>query len=110
MRAEHPESNRRQVGHKRRQVGDKRKIMRAEHPERTGRQGATSGDKWETHAKIMQAEHPKRTSSKITSPETHVKSRGPRIHPFQRSKNPSQVNLFGELPPLQIRGCVVDAD
>ena len=30
------------------------------------------------------------------SPETHVKSCGPRMHPFQRSKNPSQVNLFGD--------------
>ena len=41
---------------------------------------------------LMEAQHPKRTSSRMTSPETNVKSCGPRIHPFQSS----QVNLFAE--------------
>ena len=61
------------MGDKRRQVGDKCKLTRAEHPERT--------------------------SCRKTSPETNVKSCGPRMHPFQRSNNPSQVNLFGEKTP-----------
>ena len=39
--------------------------------------------------------HPKHTSCRKTISETNVKSCGPRMHPFQRSKNPSQVNLFG---------------
>ena len=58
------------MGDKRKQVGDKYKIMRAEHPERT--------------------------SGRKTSPETNAKSCGRRTHPFRRSKNPSQVNLFGD--------------
>ena len=96
-RAEHPEysgrqvlDKRRQVGGKcsRRQVGDKRhkRIMRAENKQRQ------VGDK----CKIMRAEHPEPTSGRNTSPETNVKSCGPRMHPLQRSKNPLQVNLFGE--------------
>ena len=75
-----------------RQVGDKPEIMRAENAE-------CGGDKWETSAKSCgpkHAEHPERTSCRKTSPETNVKSCCPRMHPFQRSKNPSQVNLFGE--------------
>ena len=80
MRAEHPESSGRQVEDKRRQVGDKCQITRAEHRESTGRQVGEAG------------------TSGRQSPETHVKSCGPcgpRTHPFQRSNNPSQVNLFG---------------
>jgi len=30
------------------------------------------------------------------SPETEAKSYGPGMQPFERSKNPIQVNLFGE--------------
>ena len=30
------------------------------------------------------------------SPETEAKSCGPGMQPFERSKNPIQVNLFGE--------------
>ena len=43
------------------------------------------GDKWETSGRQGN-----------TSPETNSKSSGPSMHPFKRSKNPSQVNLFGE--------------
>ena len=87
-------------------MGHKYKIMRpehSEHPELTGRQG---GDKSE----IMRPEHSEHPESywetsgrqmgdkaaRNTSPETNSKSSGPSIHPFKRSKNPSQVNLFGE--------------
>ena len=48
------------------------------------------GDK----CKIMQPQQP--PCGRNASPETNVKSCGPVMHPFQRSKNPSQVNLFGE--------------
>ena len=33
------------------------------------------------------------------SPETEAKSCGPGMQPFERSKNPIQVNLFGEKHP-----------
>ena len=117
-RAEHPEPSGRQVGVKRRQVGGKGKFMRAEHPNSLV---GDNGDKWETKVescgqsiqsskrqvgdkrrqvgdkcKIKRAKDPERTSCKKTSPETNVKSCGRRTHPFQRSKNSSQVNLFGE--------------
>ena len=96
MRAEHPERTGRQVGDKRGEVGDKCKIMRAEHPERPGRQVGDKRRQVGDKCKIMGAEHPERTSCRKASPETNVKSCGPRMHPFQRSKNPLQVNLFGE--------------
>ena len=47
------------------------------------------GDK----CKIMR---PQPQCGRNASRETNVKSCGPVMHPFQRSKNPSQVNLFGE--------------
>ena len=74
----------------------KGKIMRAEHPETSGRQ---VGDK----GKIMR--HPEPTLRRKTSPETNVKSCGPGMHPFQKSKNPSQVNLFGEKRNIIARPC-----
>ena len=58
------------------------------------------GDKWETSVKSCgQALKASRAywEARNTSPETNSKSSGPSMHPFKRSKNPSQVNLFGEL-------------
>ena len=96
-----------------RQVGDKREIMRTKaHPE-----WETSGKQVGDKPEIMRAENPgcsegagrqvrnhaDQSTQRIqgvfcrkTSPETNAKSRGPSMHPFQRSKNPSQINLFGE--------------
>ena len=50
------------------------------------------GDKRETHVKACGPEHPEWNAS----PETKAKSCGPGMQPFERSKNPIQVNLFGE--------------
>ena len=96
MQAEHPGSSGKEAGDERGQVGDTCKIMWAEHPERTGRQVGDKRRQVGDKCKIMRAEHPERTSCRKTSPETNVKSCGLRTHLFQRSKNPSQVNLFGE--------------
>ena len=75
----------RQVGDKRgRQLGDKCKIMRPRPPR--------VGDKCETSVKSCGPEHPEWNAS----PETKAKSCGPGMQPFERSKNPIQVNLFGE--------------
>ena len=54
--------------------------MRPKRPQASGDSGRQVGD----------------TATRNASPETNVKSCGPVMHPFQRSKNPSQVNLFGE--------------
>ena len=67
-----------------RQVGDKCKIMRPRQPR--------VGDKWETSVKSCGPEHPEWNASR----ETKAKSCGPGTQPFERSKNPIQVNLFGE--------------
>ena len=86
----------RQVGDKWRQVGGKPEIMRAENPECSGRQ------LWETYGRQVRDHADQSTQSiqrvfcRQANPETNAKSCGPSMHPFQRSKNPSQVNLFGE--------------
>ena len=49
------------MGDKRRQVGNKCKIMQAEHPETGERQAETGGDT----CKIMWAEHPERTGGQV---------------------------------------------
>jgi len=50
------------------------------------------GDKGETSVNSFGPRHPEWDAS----PETEAKSFGPGMHPFERSKNPIQVNLFGE--------------
>ena len=45
-------------GEKRREVGDKCKIMLAEHPESSGTQVGDEGKEVEDKGKIMRAEHP----------------------------------------------------
>ena len=70
-----------------RQVGDKFTSM----PERLEWETSV-GDKWKTSVKSCGPEHPERNAS----PETKTKSCGPGMQPFERSKNPIQVNLFGE--------------
>ena len=88
------------------QVGDKCEIMRAGafrasrvYLETSARQiQSVVGDKWGTSGdkcEIMRTRQC-RVFGRKTNPETKVKSCGPSMHPFQRSKNPSQVNLFGE--------------
>ena len=96
-----------------RQVGDKPEITRPEHWEHRELTGRQLGDKWETNgrqvwnhaARALRASRAYWETSgrqgwnhaaRNTSPETNSKSSGPSTHPFKRSKNPSQVNLFGE--------------
>ena len=93
-----------------RQMGEKCKIMRTKALRASREKSLKScgqrmqravGDDWETSAKIIENMRTKtlgesRVSCRKTSPETNAKSRGPSMHPFQRSKNPSQVNLHGE--------------
>jgi len=50
-------------------------------------------DKWKTGVNLCGPRHPEWDAS----PETEAKSCGPGMQPFERSKNPIQVNLFGEL-------------
>ena len=50
------------------------------------------GDKGETSVNSCGPRHPEWDAS----PETEVKSCGTRMQPFERSKNPIQVSLFGE--------------
>ena len=70
-----------------------------------GDRWGTSGDKWETiKSKTMRAKHSARTSCRKASPETNGKSCWPRLHPFQRSEIPSQVNPEGE-KSLQKKRC-----
>ena len=72
-------------------MGEKCEIMRAKNPECSRRQVGDKGEiRWATAQSVF---------CRKTSPETNAKSCGPSMRPFQRSKNPSQVNLFGE--PLQ---------
>ena len=73
-----------------RQVGDKCKIMRPRQPR--------VGDKWETSVKSCGPEHPEWNASR----ETKAKSCGPGTQPFERSKNPIQVNLFGEHHQIEL--------
>ena len=64
-------------------------------------------NKWETSVKSCDPEHPEwETSVKScgpehpewnASPETKAKSCGPGMQPFERSKDPTQVNLFGTM-------------
>ena len=77
-----------------RQVGNKCEIMRADNPECSGRQ---VGDKCEImRARALRASRVYWETSiqsvfgRKTSPETNTKSCSPSMHPFQRSKNPSQ--------------------
>ena len=73
----------------------------SEHPELTGRQ---VGDKYETSVKSCgQSTERASHAARNTSPETNSKSSGPSMHPFKRSKNPSQVNLFGEKQARSLR-------
>ena len=67
-----------------RQVGEKLKS-------RGQRTQSLVRDKWE--CEIMRTTALSKTSE-TTSPETYVKSCGPSMHPFQSTKNSSQVNLF----------------
>ena len=66
------------------QMGDKCKIMRPRAPR--------VGDKWETSVKSRGSGRPEWNAS----PEPKAKSCDPRMQPFETSKNPIQVNLFGE--------------
>ena len=54
-----------------------------------------SGGKWETSLKSC-GQKIESVFSRKTSPHTNVKSCFPSMPPFQRSKNPSQVNLIGK--------------
>ena len=49
-------------------------------------------DQWKTGVNSSGPRHPEWDAS----PETKAKSCGPGMQPFERSKNPIQVNLFGE--------------
>ena len=51
------------------------------------------GDKGEPSVNSCGPRHPEWDAS----PETEAKSCGPGMQPFERSKNPIQVSLFGEL-------------
>ena len=78
-------------------VGDKWqtsvKACGPEHPERDP-EWETSGRQAGNKCNSMRPEHPEWNAS----PETKAKSCGPGMQPFERSKNPIQVNLFGEEP------------
>ena len=50
------------------------------------------GDKWKTSVNSCGPRHPEWDAS----PETEAKSCGPGMQPFERSKNPIQVRLFGK--------------
>ena len=50
-------------------------------------------DKWKTGVNSCGPRHPEWDAS----PETEAKSCGPGMQPFERSKNPIQVNLFVEI-------------
>ena len=54
-------------------------------------------DKWKTGVNSCAPRHPEWDAS----PETEAKSSGPGMQPFERSKNPIQVNLFGEQEGVQ---------
>ena len=99
-------------------MGDKCKSMRPEHPEWE----TSVGDKWQTSLKARGPERPEwETSGRQVgdkckgmrpehpewnaSPETKAKSCGPGMQPFERSKNPIQVNLFGEKHISQRNNC-----
>ena len=66
-----------------RQGGDKCKLMQPKEPR--------VGDKGETSVNSCGPRHPEWDAS----PETEAKSCGPGMQPFERSKSPIQVNLFG---------------
>ena len=73
-----------------RQTGNNYKIMQPRHPR---------GDKWETsrdknHAAQSTHRLGEKRRLRNASLETEPKSCGPGTQPFQRSKNPIQVNLF----------------
>ena len=61
-----------------------------------------TGDKLGDKCNIMQPQQPQ--CGRNASPETNVKSCGLVMHPFQVSKNPSQVNLFGEQTLWKLKG------
>ena len=69
-------------------VEDKCKLMRPKAPEWE----TSVKDKWKTSVNPCGPRHPEWDAS----PETEAKSCGPGMQPFERSKNPIQVNLFGE--------------
>ena len=72
------------------------KLMRPKEPrvaDKCGRQV------WETGVNSCGPRHPEWDAS----PETEAKSCGPGMQPFERSKNPIQVNLFGELFVLSLQ-------
>ena len=72
------------------------KLMRPKAPEWQ----TSVGDKWKTGVNSCGPRHPEWDASPEpewdASPETEAKSCGPGMQPFERSKNPIQVNLFGE--------------
>ena len=70
---------------------DKCKLMRPKAPEWE----TSVKDKWKTSVNPCGPRHPEWDAS----PETEAKSCGPGMQPFERSKNPIQVNLFGEKIP-----------
>ena len=117
-------------------MGDKCKIMRPKHHKRVKKSVKQKRDKCKNHAakaptgdwrqwgtsgrqmgdvkSCGQSTHKRvetvgDTATRNASPETNVKSWGPVMDPFQRSKNPSQVNLFGELDTI-IRGPLYSRD
>ena len=88
MRAKNPECSRKRVGEVWKTSVKSCEPKHSEHRECIGRQ---VGDKPE----IMRSENPECLWQE-TSPATNVKSCGPSMRSFQRTKNPSQVNLFKE--------------
>ena len=64
------------------------KLMRPKAPEWQ----TSVKDKWKTGVNSCGPRHPEWDAS----PETEAKSCDPGMQPFERSKNPIQVNLFGE--------------
>ena len=66
------------------------KLLRPRHPEWQ----TSVKDKCKTGVNSCGPRHPEWDAR----PETEAKSCGPGMQPFERSKNPIQVNLFGEIP------------
>ena len=107
-----------------RQGGDKSKLMRSTPRvgDKCGRQvwktsvnscgprhpewETSVGDKWKTSVNSCGPRHPEWDAS----PETEAKSFGPGMQPFERSKKPIQVNLFGEKLPTSGASTNMHAD
>ena len=91
--AKAPTGDWRQWGTSGRQMGDKCKIMRPKRPQASRDGGRQVGDK----CKITRPRQPQtvRQERQPGAGDT-CKIKRPVMHSFQRSRSPSQVNLFGE--------------